>query len=150
MSARGHGANEDAGIEEVVGEPDPVPEHGPVTERARRIHRDDPDRPSVSTNVPDQRRDEARLPYPGWSSDPDRVGASGTPVQLLDELVGAGVAVLDERQRSCDRPPVARRDAVDERLVRQLARHQERVPVETALGSPGTPSPEPARDSPKA
>ena len=41
MAARPHRADEDAGVEEVVGEPDPVAEQRALRERARRIDRDD-------------------------------------------------------------------------------------------------------------
>ncbi len=44
VAARPHRADEDAGIEEVVGEPDPVAEQRAVRERARRVDRDDADR----------------------------------------------------------------------------------------------------------
>ena len=43
MAARAHRADEDAGVEEVVGEPDPVAEQRAVRERARRVDGDDAD-----------------------------------------------------------------------------------------------------------
>ena len=44
VAARPHRADEDVGVEEVVGEPDPVAEQRAVRERARGIDRDDADR----------------------------------------------------------------------------------------------------------
>ena len=44
MAARPHRADEDAGVEEVVGEADAVAEQRAVRERARRVDRDDADR----------------------------------------------------------------------------------------------------------
>ena len=43
VAARAHRADEDVGVEEVVGEPDPVAEQRALRERARRVDRDDAD-----------------------------------------------------------------------------------------------------------
>ena len=62
VAARPHRADEDAGIEEVVGEPDPVAEQRAVRERARRVDRDDADACAPrAAHVADERRDQARL-----------------------------------------------------------------------------------------
>ena len=61
VTARPHRADVDAGIEEVVGEADPVAEQRAARERARRIDRDDADRPLALPHEPDERADETRL-----------------------------------------------------------------------------------------
>ena len=61
VAARAHRADEDAGVEEVVGEADPVAEQRALRERARRVDRDDADRLLPRAQVADERRDQARL-----------------------------------------------------------------------------------------
>ena len=75
MAARAHRADEDARVEEVVGEPDAVAEQRAVRERARRVDRDDADRRVALADVADERRDEARLADAGRPGEADRVGA---------------------------------------------------------------------------
>ena len=60
VAARAHRADEDARVEEVVGEADPVAEQRALGERARRVDGDHPDR-LAAAHVADQRRGEARL-----------------------------------------------------------------------------------------
>ena len=122
MAARPHRADEDARVEEVVGEPDPVAEQRALRERARRVDRDDADRLLVAADVADERADQARLADPGRPGDADRVRAPRLRVELADELVGERVGVLDERDRARERPPVAAAHALDQRLARPLAR----------------------------
>ena len=74
MAARAHRADEHAGVEEMVGEPDPVAEQRALRERARRVDRDHADRAALLADVPDQRRDETRLADAGRPGDADRVG----------------------------------------------------------------------------
>ena len=51
VAAGPHRADVDAGVEEVVGEPDPVSEQRSVRERARGVDRNDPDRQSLPADV---------------------------------------------------------------------------------------------------
>src|SRR5262245_26155322 len=61
MAARSHRADENARIEEVVGQADAVAEERSVRERARRVDRDDADRALLLTQVAHERRDQARF-----------------------------------------------------------------------------------------
>ena len=56
MAARAHRADEDAWIEEVVGEADAIAEQRALGERARGIDGDHADRALLSADVADQRR----------------------------------------------------------------------------------------------
>ena len=103
------------GVEEVVGEPDPVAEQRALRERARRVDRDDADLAPVGAHEADERRDEARLADAGRPGDPDGVRTARLRVDVADDLVGERVAVLDERDRARERAPVAGAERVDER-----------------------------------
>ena len=59
VAARAHRADEDAGVEEVVGEADAVTEERAVGERARGIDGDHADRAALAANVPDEGADQA-------------------------------------------------------------------------------------------
>ena len=61
VPARAHRADEDLGVEKVLGEPDPVAEQRAVRERAGGIDRDDADRAVLAADVADQRADQRRL-----------------------------------------------------------------------------------------
>jgi hypothetical protein len=139
VASRPHRADEHLGVEEVVGEPDPVAEQGSVREGARRVDGDDADAPVALADVTDERRDETRLADAGWACDPDRVRLAGVGVDLANELVGERVAVLDQRDRPRERAPVARANARHERLARPLppARHA----GESRCRSPRPPAP---------
>ena len=66
VAARPHRADVDAGVEEVVGEPDAVAEQRAARERARGIDRDDADRPLARADEPDERADQrSTCPTPG-------------------------------------------------------------------------------------
>jgi hypothetical protein len=71
VPARPHRADEDAGVEEVVGQADAVAEERTLRERARRVDGDDADCRVVRANVADERGDEARLADAGRSGDAD-------------------------------------------------------------------------------
>jgi hypothetical protein len=92
-----------------------------VGERARRIHRHDADGHVALSDEPDQRRDEARLPDSGRTGDADRVRGAGLRVEVGDDAVRERVAVLDERDRACERAPVALADAGGKVLTRPVA-----------------------------
>ena len=121
VAARAHRADEDAGVEEMIGEPDPVAEQRPLREGARRIDRDDADRLAEPAHVLDERGDQARLPHAGRSGEPDGVRAARRRVELAHELVRHRVAILDERDRARERRGVALADAGDEALARPAA-----------------------------
>src|SRR5918994_779397 len=60
MAAGAHRADEDPGIEEVVGEPNPVAEQRALGERAGGIDGDDADRLAQCADVSDERADQGR------------------------------------------------------------------------------------------
>jgi len=101
----------------VVGEADPVAEERAVRERARRVDRDDSDLGVPFPHVPDERRDEARLADAGRPRDADRVRTARLGIELPHEVVRERVAVLDERDRACERAPVAVPNAGGEGLA---------------------------------
>src|SRR5437899_2435755 len=120
MAARPPGADENTGTEEVVGEPDPVAEQGPLRERARGVHRYHADGAILFADLPDQRGDQARLADAGWARDADRVRAPRLGIDVMDEVVGERIAVLDQGDRPGECAPVARANALRERLPRPV------------------------------
>ena len=70
----------------------------------------------------DERRDEARLADSRRTGDADRPRAPGGWIEIVDDACGERVAVLHERDRSRQRPPVAVGDPRDEALARPVAR----------------------------
>ena len=121
VAARAHRADEDAGVEEVVGEPDAVAEQRALRERARRVDGDDADRRCPRADEPYERGDEARLADAGRAGDADRVRVAGPRIELAHDAVRERVAVLDERDRARERAPVARADAGRKCLARPVA-----------------------------
>src|SRR5438874_1358230 len=121
VPSRPHRADEDLGVEEVVAEPDPVAEQRAVRERARGVDRDDAHRDIALPDVPDQRRDEARLPDAGRTGDPDRIRGARLRIEVGDDAVCERVAVLHERDRACERAPVALPDAGGKVLASPVA-----------------------------
>ena len=109
VAARAHRADEDAGIEEVVGEPDAVAEQRALRERARRVDRDRR-RSCVrcSRMCPISVEIRLDLPTPGGPVTPTAYASAGLGIDVADEVVRERVAVLDERdrprERAADRP----------------------------------------------
>jgi hypothetical protein len=124
-----HRADEDARIEEVIGEPDPVAEHRSLRERARGIDRQDPD---VAIRLPELRREG---PDQGALADPGRPGHADDPrparvgEELGDQRVPLRVAILDQADRPRQGSLVARDDALGERLRGRFRRLGHRPPV---------------------
>ena len=109
-----------SGIEEVIGQADAVAEQRTLGERARRIDRDHADRLLRATDEADQRRDEARLADAGRAGEADRVGMTRLRIDVADHLIGEWVAVLDERDRTRERAPVACTHRSNESLARPV------------------------------
>ena len=63
VTARSHGADEDARVEEALREPDPISQERTLGEGARRIDRNDPDR-SIRIAPTRRTRDAIRLDWP--------------------------------------------------------------------------------------
>src|SRR5215218_2771741 len=113
VPARAHGADEDVAVEEVVREPDAVAEERALRERARRVDRDHSHRRTARTQVADQGADEGRLPDARRSGDSQHRRPTCLGVDGCDHLRGQRVAVLDERDRPCERAPVGGTKAGD-------------------------------------
>src|SRR6266536_209220 len=129
VAPRAHRADEDAGIEKVVGEPDPVAEQRPLREGARGIDRDDADARAVGAHVPDERRDEARLADAWRAGEAHGVRLSRLGIEVGDDVVGERVAVLDERDRTRERATVALADTGGEGLPGPVAAAGHRRPL---------------------
>ena len=76
-AARRHRADEDARVEEVVREADPVAQHGAPRERARRVDRQHADLAIGLAKLDAHRADQRALPHPGRPGDADHAGAAG-------------------------------------------------------------------------
>jgi hypothetical protein len=105
----------------VVGEADAVAEQRPVRERRRGVDGDDADSPLLRPHVADECREERGLADARRARHSDRVRASRLRIEVVDDVVGERVAVLDQRDRACERAFVALADAGGERLARPLA-----------------------------
>jgi hypothetical protein len=120
VPARAHRPDVDAGIEEVVGEPDAVAEEGAARERARRVDRDDADGAPQPAHVANEGADQRRLADAGRAGDAERVRVARLGVELADDAVGGRVTALDESDRTRERAAVAPAHTGDELLVRPL------------------------------
>ena len=114
-AAGGHRADEDAGVEEVLGQADAVAEQRAAAER-RATGRSRARRPARScarwsrTSAPIS----VDLPAPGGPVKPTTARVAGVRVDLADELPALGVVVLDERDAARERALVARQQALGE------------------------------------
>ena len=77
MPARAHRADVHAGVEEVVGEPDPVAEQRAAGERARRVDRDDADGPASARTWATSALTSDDLPTPGGPVTPIEAARPG-------------------------------------------------------------------------
>ena len=106
------------GIEEVVGEADPVAEQGALGERRRGVDREHGDRPlPLALELRDRVRAASTCRRPGGPVKPMIGGPPGLRIDLADELPALGIVVLDERDRPRQRAPVAVEQALGEGLV---------------------------------
>ena len=113
-----HRADEDARVEEVVGEADPVAEHGALGERARGVDREHADlavAPCAARRMIAPIR--VLLPTPGGPVRPTIRALAGAREELGDEPVALGIAVLDQADRPRQRPLVAGDQALGERVA---------------------------------
>ena len=111
-----HRADEHPRVEEVVGEPDAVTEHGALRERAGGIDREHPDLPSGPAELAGQRPDQGALADPGRARQPHDARPAGLRKELRDQPVALGLAVLDQADRPRQRPLVPGQQALGERL----------------------------------
>src|SRR5207249_205055 len=95
-----HRTDVDAGIEEVVGEPDPVTEQRAAREGARGVDRDDPDCRSGRAHVRDERGDERGFPHTRRSRDPYHGRLPRLRIEIAHERIAERVPVLHESDRA--------------------------------------------------
>ena len=114
-AAVGHRADEDARVEEVLGQADAVAEQRALGERRGGVDRQHGDRRArprgaalVSAPI------SVDLPTPGGPVKPTTAALPGVRVDLAHELPARGVVVLDERDRARQRALVAGEQALGE------------------------------------
>ena len=116
-AAVGHRADEHAGIEEMVGEPDPIAQQRALGERRRGVDGEDGDRavtlPLELGEGPHQRR----LAHAGRPGEANDGGAAGLRVDRADQLPALGVVVLDQRDGARQRAAIPLEQAFSEILV---------------------------------
>ena len=124
MPARPHRADVDARVEEVIGEPDAVAEERAVRERARRIDRDDADRPLALAECATSAAIRLDLPDPGRAGDADDAGPAGLRIELPDERIRErSPSSTSEIARASARRSPARTPATSSSSVNSLSRH---------------------------
>ena len=113
-AAVGHAADEDAGVEEVLGQADAVAEQRALRERGARVDGEDGDAAVGGAAPGDERADERRLARAGRAGDADDGGVAGLRIDLADELPAARIVVLDERDPARERAAVAAEESLRE------------------------------------
>ena len=121
VPARSHRADEDVRVEKVVREPDPVAEQRAVGEGAGGVDGDHAHGALLGAHVTHERADERRLADTRRARDADDERRAGLRIELADELVRERVAVLDQRDRPCERAAVAAPHAGRELVERPVA-----------------------------
>src|SRR4029079_14855594 len=99
-------------------EPDPVAEERALGEGARGVDGDDADRRLALPHVAGERADQGRLAHARRPRDADDESRARLGVEDADELVRERIAVLDQRDRTSERAPVAAADTVGEIVQR--------------------------------
>src|SRR5256885_16904294 len=97
-AARGHGADEHAGVEGEVVHPDAVAEDRAARERRRRVAREDPHRLPAPTRDAREGAGERALAASRRAGDADHVRAPGMAIEARGERLRAGAARLDPRE----------------------------------------------------
>ncbi len=114
-AARGHRADEHAGVEEVIGEADAVAEQGALGEGARGVDREHRHLTLGLAQLRGQRADQGALADARGAGEADDAGLAGARVDLADELPTGGVVGLDQRDRPRQGALVAGNEALGER-----------------------------------
>ena len=114
-AAGGHRADEDARVEEVLGEADPVAEQGAAGEGAGGVDREHRDLALGLAQLRGQRTDQGALADPGRPGEADDPRLAGARVDLAHQLPAGRVVGLDQRDRPRQRPLVAGEEPLGER-----------------------------------
>ena len=122
VAARAHRADEDVRVEEVVARRIRSPSSAPCVNGLDGSTETTPTVLLLCTNVADDRADQRRLAHAGRPGDADGVRAAGLGVEVADDVVRERLRVLDQRDRACERAPVAGPNAGRERLSGEVAR----------------------------
>ena len=117
-----HRADEDARVEEVVGEADAVAEDGTVSERARGIDREHPHLAVGLAELRANRPDQGALADAGRPREADDSRLTGAREELRHQPVALGVVVLDQADRARQRPLVPADEALGEGVGGLLGR----------------------------
>ena len=119
VPARGHRADEDAGVGGVGLHADAVAQDRPAAEGRGRVHRHDAHRPSLPAQVGGQAVHQGGLAGAGRAGHADHQRAPGVGEERRQERAGLGPGVLDEADRARDRPRVAGAHAGHEAVGRR-------------------------------
>src|SRR5439155_26140771 len=107
VTAARHAADEKALVEETLAHPNSVAEDRAAAEGRRRVHRDDRDavgRRAVRAGEPVHER---ALPTAGRTGDADDLGVTGERIERAQRVRGAGLVVLNDREKARDRAFIA-------------------------------------------
>ena len=114
MTARGHAANEHAGIARVRLHPNSVAKHRPAGKRTRGIDSKHSDRLAGRARNCHHPIDQRALPGSGRTGDTHEIGSAGVREELAHQRRGRGTVVFDDRDGTGQRPRVPGQDALAE------------------------------------
>ena len=135
-AAVGHRADEDAGVEEVLGQADAVAEQRAVGEGRGGVDREHRDLALGRAAQLDQRADERRLARARSAGEADDRGLPGVRVDLAHELPAGGVVGLHQRDRAGQRALVAGEESLGERVFGHRAAQTTLASVDSVLTPP--------------
>src|SRR5205814_9567845 len=105
--AAGHRADEDAWIEEVLGQPDAVAQQRTLGEWRRWVDREHSNIALVLAGVRHEAPDQRRLADPGRPGEADDGRVPGPRVDLANKRPALGIVVLDKRDCTRERALIA-------------------------------------------
>ena len=100
----------------------------------------------LGAHEPDQRGRQARLADAGRPGQPDGERVARLRIDVADDLVRERIAVLDERDRTRERTPVARQHRLDETLARPVAPLAHAGMLRSQLAGQDSPRPDTPRE----
>jgi len=105
-AARGHRADEHTGVEEVLGQADPVAQHRAAAERRRRVDREHADLSPKRAPAARKRSDQSRLARTRGAREAHDPRPGGVRVDLAHELPAGRVIVRHQCDRARERATV--------------------------------------------